>query len=149
MSSSFPSLRVSMAVLSLVLASMMIGCKSDPTAPTPTVITDNDAANLFAAALGHQSGGFLMQLGDAIAIAHGAPLPASAGKNKVPSILRVTQRDTTVDRIRTVTTAGKTYAINYKVRYIYAYTSNNFNNLKDYFFPGTRNCGGRRALSAR
>jgi hypothetical protein len=127
------ALRVSTLAVIVLLATFASGCKSNPSAPD-NGLTDADAATLIAAVYGAQSGGFTMQLGDAIAIMHGGNLPAAAEKKGGRGILR----DTIVDRNRTVTTDGKTYAINYKVKYDISYTNNNFNNPRDYWYQGCK-----------
>jgi len=127
------SLRVPMAV-ALAVTLLMAGCKSDPSGPGDTVtITDTDAADLFAMAYGLHSGGLSMLLSDAVAVSRGAQFPAGTDK-KGATILR----DTTVVRNRSFSEGGKSYTINYNVIYDYSYTSNGFNNPKDFFFAGNK-----------
>jgi hypothetical protein len=133
MISPLSSARVSLMAAAVLLAALVAGCKSDPAAPS-TAISDTDAAGLFAAAYGAQSGGFLMQLGDALAVVHGGDFPSRADKKGRPTILR----DTVVNRTRLVTTGGADYGISHLVRYSIAYTNNAFSNPRDYFFLGCK-----------
>jgi hypothetical protein len=122
-----------LAAAALALVMLVGGCKSDPVAPD-NGFKDADAAALIAAAYGVQSGGFLMQLGDALSVVHGGDLPSRTEKKRGPSILR----DTVVLRNRTSTSGGKDYIINYRVKYSISYTNNVFSNPKDYYFIGCK-----------
>ncbi|MBS1910578.1 MAG: hypothetical protein JST22_01205 [Bacteroidetes bacterium] len=119
------------AVTLIALLSVLGGCKSDsnPTGPNYT-ITDSDVAQLVGMAYARQ-GGFLMNLGDAIAVAHGAPLPLQktvAGES--------VKYYSTVTRNRSTTVAGKTYSYNGAANYDVSYTRNGWNNGIDTFWVG-------------
>ncbi|HVZ38194.1 MAG TPA: hypothetical protein VHI13_02880 [Candidatus Kapabacteria bacterium] len=117
------------AALVLALVPALGGCKSDsnPTGPNYT-ITDDNVAQLVGMAYARQ-GGFLMTLGDAIDVVHGAPLPLQKAVAN-----ESTQYQSTVTRNRSTTVAGKTYSYSGAVDYDVRYTTNSWNNGRDTFW---------------
>jgi hypothetical protein len=143
-----PSIAMSrfLPALVLALAVGITGCP-DPESPPDTSITDADAANLFAAILTARSGGYLAYVADAASIAHGGDLPERASKGAG----RAVARNVILDRNRSVTIGGTTYAYRYTVWYDILYTDgiraakenytpgNKEVRLQDTLYPGTLN----------
>jgi hypothetical protein len=126
---SYPTFSL-MAVFILACAALAGGCKGeDPVAPS-TKLTDDDAAALIAMAYG-QMGGFQLSLANAVDVARGGQV---TGRQKERG--SVILRDTSIARTATVTYNGKQYSYTSAVNYGYFYTSNGFNNRRDYWFAG-------------
>lgn len=125
-----PVLSIPLSIIALAAMLMLGACGDDgPSAPT-TDITDADAAALIAMALG-RPGGFQMNLSHAVEVSRGGLITSRQGRKGASPL-----RDTSITHAGTETVDGKTYSHSMAVNYLYSYTSNGFNNPREYFFAG-------------
>lgn len=111
---------------------LFAGCGEDPVAADDT-LTDADAASLIAMSYA-RSGGFLLNLGNAIDVSRGGPI-TDLQRRKDPGGA-IILHDTTFTRNKSVTVEGKEYSYAMTVKSTFAYTSNGFNNPRENFFTG-------------